>query len=414
MAHHEDAEGDGEDAAHASALRRASLRPVAGRSGRSEPPPLANKRREAQRSPPGSHRDVHAHVDEARRPCCRACIAISLLGLFASVVVLLWVTFPHGTVRGDTRRVAAAISPARALDIQHTAVPRPGDIEEFGAIFSECRNVSDTRGGPLKYLSEVLQVNGDRDEWGNPSKFLQPVSVVRKLVRDGHIPIKSVHAPRNDSRPLYAVNFGARDGRGTGGNTDPTYPIFAELGFHGLAVEASPVFVKQLQANMRNFNVRTKQSFITVGNAVSLIQEARLPAVDVFKIDIDSFDCDITPLVLKVFKPALVIAEFNVYFPPPIKMKLIPSRGGFDSSKRSNIYECSIQFLNDDVMRPLGYVLVQQDWQNVIYLRAELAAAVGMAGGVDVQVRVAGVVGRGGRGFTSGGAEKEHACIVGE
>ena len=31
------------------------------------------------------------------------------------------------------------------------------------------------------------------------------------------------------------------------------------------------------------------------------------------------------------------------------------------------------------------YVLVQQDWQNVIYVREEIGAAVGMAGGVDVQ-----------------------------
>jgi len=119
----------------------------------------------------------------------------------------------------------------------------------------------------------------------------------------------------------------------------------------------------------------------------------------------------------------------SLFLPPSRSLSLPPSlppslpradtdttlpHQGYDHSRRSNIYECSIQFLNDDVMRPLGYVLVQQDWQNVIYLRAELAAAVGMAGGVDVQVRVAGVVGRGGRGFTSGGAEKEHACIVGE
>ena len=31
------------------------------------------------------------------------------------------------------------------------------------------------------------------------------------------------------------------------------------------------------------------------------------------------------------------------------------------------------------------YVLVQQDWQHVIYVREEIGAALGMAGGVDVQ-----------------------------
>lgn len=31
--------------------------------------------------------------------------------------------------------------------------------------------------------------------------------------------------------------------------------------------------------------------------APARVQQARLPAVDVFKIDIDSFDCDVTPQV---------------------------------------------------------------------------------------------------------------------
>ena len=66
-------------------------------------------------------------------------------------------------------------------------------------------------------------------------------------------------------------------------------------------------------------------------------------------------------------------------------MKLVPSRMGYDSNQRGNIYECSIQYLNDDVMRPLGYVLLQLDWQNVIYVREEIAEGLGMAGGVEVQ-----------------------------
>jgi hypothetical protein len=184
---------------------------------------------------------------------------------------------------------------------------------------------------------------------------------------------------------LYAVNFGARDGKGEGGNTDPSYALYAEQGFRGLAVEAANEFQEQLARNLGPFNVTIKQSFITVGNAVALIQGAGLSSVDVFKIDIDSFDCDVLPRVLRAFRPAVVIAEYNVYFPPPIKMKLVPSRMGYDSNKRGNIYECSIQYLNDDVMRPLGYVLLQLDWQNVIYVREEIAEGLGMAGGVEVQ-----------------------------
>jgi hypothetical protein len=251
------------------------------------------------------------------------------------------------------------------------------DAASAEAILAECRDIPDRRAGPWTPLAKVLRLKGDVDEFGQPSSLVQPVSLVKKLVEDGRI------GPGN--RTLYAVNFGARDGMGSGGNTDPSYPLFAELGFHGLAVEADGQFLGALRHSLRGLPVTVAKSFITVGNAVALIQGAGLSSVDVFKIDIDSFDCDVLPRVLRAFRPAVVIAEYNVYFPPPIKMKLVPSRMGYDSNKRGNIYECSIQYLNDDVMRPLGYVLLQLDWQNVIYVREEIAEGLGMAGGVEVQ-----------------------------
>ena len=251
------------------------------------------------------------------------------------------------------------------------------DAASAEAILAECRDIPDRRAGPWTPLAKVLRLKGDVDEFGQPSSLVQPVSLVKKLVEDGRI------GPGN--RTLYAVNFGARDGIGSGGNTDPSYPLFAELGFHGLAVEADGQFLGALRHSLRGLPVTVAKSFITVGNAVALIQGAGLSSVDVFKIDIDSFDCDVLPRVLRAFRPAVVIAEYNVYFPPPIKMKLVPSRMGYDSNKRGNIYECSIQYLNDDVMRPLGYVLLQLDWQNVIYVREEIAEGLGMAGGVEVQ-----------------------------
>lgn len=255
-------------------------------------------------------------------------------------------------------------------------------------ISAACRDIPDTRSAQLQYLSEMLQIKGEMDEFGRMSRYARPVSVIRKLLEDGLISSpQNAEVAKTQKRPgpYYAVNFGARDGKGDAGNTDPAYPLFAELGFHGMAVEASPSFFTRLQATMSKFPVRSVKSFITVENAVSLIQQAELPAVDVFKIDIDSFDCDVTPRVLVEFQPSVVIAEYNVYFPPPIKMKLVPSASGYDSEKRSNVYECSIQFLNDDVMRPLGYVLLQLDWQNVIYARQDIAKKLAMPNGIDIQ-----------------------------
>ena len=45
---------------------------------------------------------------------------------------------------------------------------------------------------------------------------------------------------------------------------------------------------------------------------MALIARAMMPAVDVFKIDIDSFDCDVIPRVLHAYSPALLIVEYNV------------------------------------------------------------------------------------------------------
>ena len=194
---------------------------------------------------------------------------------------------------------------------QQARVARPSG-SAFSDISGACRGIPDTRNHELTYLSEVLRVKGDLDEWGAVSAFIQPVTFVKRLMADGHIPAKDAPDPSDvfpKKRSLYAVNFGARDGKGGGGNTDPTYPIFKELGFRGMAVEASPSFWMQLTQNLNGLPVRPVKSFITVDNAVSLIKKARLPFVDVFKIDIDSFDCDVIPRVLREYTPAVVIAE---------------------------------------------------------------------------------------------------------
>ena len=68
---------------------------------------------------------------------------------------------------------------------------------------------------------QVLQLKENTDEFGRNSQLVQPVDLIRKLIADGRI--------KNRTRPLYAVNFGARDGKGEGGNTDPTYPLFAGI-----------------------------------------------------------------------------------------------------------------------------------------------------------------------------------------
>lgn len=51
--------------------------------------------------------------------------------------------------------------------------------------------------------------------------------------------------------------------------------------------------------------------------------------------------------------------EYNLYFPPPIKMMLDMSVQEYNHQLRSKVYECSLQYQTEDVMQPLGYKLVQ-------------------------------------------------------
>jgi len=71
------------------------------------------------------------------------------------------------------------------------------------------------------------------------------------------------------------------------------------------AVEASPIFYPMLRKNLNRLPVRAVRSFIKPENAVQLIQGNGLKHVDVFKLDIDSFDCDVLPSVLRSASPSI-------------------------------------------------------------------------------------------------------------
>lgn len=235
---------------------------------------------------------------------------------------------------------------------------------------------------PMMLLTETLNLSTSHelDEFGNASPFASLAQVVGHLVRGNHV-----------SPAKVAVNIGARDGIGTQGNTDPTWPLYRDQGFQGVVIEGDPLFEGQLRQNFRNMSssVQPLIKMVTPDNVVGLIESAGHRTMDVLKMDIDGWDCDVLDALLshKDWGLAVVMAEFNVKFPPPIRMRLATSpRSAYRSCARYHVYGCSLQYLAEDVMGRHGFVLAQVDWQNALFVRASLAPALGMREdrGIDV------------------------------
>ncbi len=234
----------------------------------------------------------------------------------------------------------------------------------------------------LVLLKDTLSIPGDIDEFGDPSEYPSLLNIVKKMIAVGVIP----HSDNNDT--AVAVNFGARDGVGTGGNTDPTWPLFKELGFAGIAVESFHTFAEDLARNFNGLKAKSVIGTVTPRNIKHLMKTFDVTKVDVLKMDIDSWDCEILPIVLQdpESMPKLVLVEYNTKFPPPIKMNLATRpQTRFRSCARYHIYECSLQYMNDNVMAPSGYVLAQIDWQNALYVHKNFSSSLGVpTEGVDV------------------------------
>ena len=262
------------------------------------------------------------------------------------------------------------------------------DIQQISALCARAAAVN--RGDiPLLLLKDVLPLGNtappEPDEFGNPSNFTSLYQLCSSLI------LMKVF-----SSPPVAINVGARDGIGRDGNTDPTWPLFVHLGFKGVAIEGSSQFQHELESNMHKLGVKTVISMATPENIVPLILdnlEGR-NAIDVLKVDIDGWDCKLLPAILgdrRLDPPKAVMVEYNVKFPPPVKMSLATCpQSEYRSCARYHLYGCSLQYMNDDVMVPAGYALAQVDWQNALYLRKDVLSLLHLQrSGVDVGVAYA-------------------------
>ena len=114
----------------------------------------------------------------------------------------------------------------------------------------------------------------------------------------------------------WAANMGANTGKAY----DPIYPFF-ESGWSGMAVEISQRMWPDLNANLPWPRVKKVNKAVAPNNIVQMLHDAGAPrSLDLFKIDIDSYDVFVLQALLRngSFRPKMLVMEINEKVPPPI------------------------------------------------------------------------------------------------
>lgn len=124
-------------------------------------------------------------------------------------------------------------------------------------------------------------------------------------------------------RDLFVLNVGGNDGK----THDPVYPLFRDMSYSGVVVEAFEGYREALFTNLGEVN-HTRRVFPVIAAVPalssawgSLLHSYHFPqGFDALKIDIDSFDVPVLRAVLDAgFRPKVVMMEFNPDMPPPFQ-----------------------------------------------------------------------------------------------
>lgn len=121
----------------------------------------------------------------------------------------------------------------------------------------------------------------------------------------------------------YIIDIGAS----TGVSTDPVYPFITDKTKRGLCIEGSDAKIDTLRKNT-HFDIH--HGFVTPMNVIQIFEVYEVPLhFDILKIDIDGYDLDVIRAILKVYRPKIIVAEFNEKIPPPVLFE-IPYRDSYE------------------------------------------------------------------------------------
>jgi hypothetical protein len=268
------------------------------------------------------------------------------------------------------------------LVLKATLITQQTWIQKERSLMEACDGIQFGKNSSVMKLKNTLLLPIGTDDNGKPSDYVSLYNLVLKLAD-----IKALPKLRSKSAPV-AVNFGARDGMGDENGKHGTWRLFKDLDLEGLAVESSEKYASGLGSNFQDFRAKPVIASITPDTAVSIIRSSGLKKVDILEASMHTGNCDVLEALLahKDMHTRLVLLEYNPNFPPPIYMRHMPDAdGNFKDKISPQMRGCSLQYANDKVMQPAGFVLAQVDRDHALYVYGNLTTQLGIPEtGLDV------------------------------
>lgn len=196
------------------------------------------------------------------------------------------------------------------------------------------------------------------------------------------LPLQRIYSDlkRQNRMSNFVVNIGANDGKAA----DPLYPVlmrFPDINYVGFEPSS---LIDSLRENLQPFkNAVAEHEAITPSNVKQQVAKYMSThgvssAPDIIKIDTDGCDCHILSslMVDPLMHSKVIQIELNHVLPPPISYMDMCESDVYGRSSNSNldVWGCSMQAAYD-IVRPHGYVLLQYDWPDAVFIHSAFLPA---------------------------------------
>eukprot|EP00315_Gephyrocapsa_oceanica_P028672 CAMPEP_0185458886 /NCGR_PEP_ID=MMETSP1365-20130426/83487_1 /TAXON_ID=38817 /ORGANISM="Gephyrocapsa oceanica, Strain RCC1303" /LENGTH=322 /DNA_ID=CAMNT_0028065403 /DNA_START=87 /DNA_END=1052 /DNA_ORIENTATION=- len=183
----------------------------------------------------------------------------------------------------------------------------------------------------------------------------------------------------SDSHKVRIANFGAGEYRPAGNvsyTLDPVNEILmhSKQG-HALLVDPDSDRLQRASQQLPMERVVALAEFATPETVHRQLRKARLLNITVLKIDIDCFDCSLLSAVLDKsngrLRPAVIVMEANVKFPPPIRFNVGFVPGIALGSRIGKPWGCSLAY-QAAFLGARHYSLLHLDILDSVFVRDDL------------------------------------------